>query len=225
MIASCIVHRVDVVPVDVSAETPIEISSPVKAHLFDGSTVVFPEGVNVYDGSVHGKGEMFNIALENNRFINEIALDEVAAMESFQTPVSTGATAAASTVSAAGWAALGVGAALLLFGSCPTVYSVDSEVALPDAELFSYSITPSFQARDIDKLGLRHVQDGYFELDVRNEMLETHYIDQLEVLEVTHAANQAAYPDSSGSRGDDGARQCGGSRRSRYFAGNRFCRR
>jgi hypothetical protein len=180
MIASCIVHRVDVVPVDVSAETPIEISSPVKAHLFDGSTVVFPEGVNVYDGSVHGKGEMFNIALENNRFIDEIALDEVAAMESFQTPVSTGATAAASTVSAAGWAALGVGAALLLFGSCPTVYSVDSEVALPDAELFSYSITPSFQARDIDKLGLRHVQDGYFELDVRNEMLETHYIDQLE---------------------------------------------
>lgn len=199
IIASCIVHRVDVVPVDVSAETPIEISSPVKAHLFDGSTVVFPEGVNVYDGSVHGKGEMFNIALENNRFINEIALDEVAAMESFQTPVSTGATAAASTVSAAGWAALGVGAALLLFGSCPTVYSVDSEVALPDAELFSYSITPSFQARDIDKLGLRHVQDGYFELDVRNEMLETHYIDQLEVLEVTHAANQAAYPDSSGN--------------------------
>jgi hypothetical protein len=84
MIASCIVHRVDVVPVDVSAEAPIEISSPVKAHLFDGSTVVFPEGVNVYDGSVHGKGEMFNIALENNRFIDEIALDEVAAMESFQ---------------------------------------------------------------------------------------------------------------------------------------------
>ena len=54
--ASCIVHRVDIVPVDVSAETPILISSPVKAHLLDGSTVVFPEGVNVYDGKVQGKG-------------------------------------------------------------------------------------------------------------------------------------------------------------------------
>ena len=97
VIASCIVHRVDIVPVDVSAETPILLSSPVKAHLIDGSTVVFPEGVNVYDGKVHGKGERFDIALENNRFVDEIALDDIAAMESFQTPVSTGATAAAST--------------------------------------------------------------------------------------------------------------------------------
>jgi len=198
VIASCIVHRVDVVPVEVSAETPIEISSPVKAHLFDGSTVVFPEGVSVYDGSVHGKGENFNIALENNKFIDEIALDEIAAMESFQTPVNVAATTAASTVSTAGWIALGGLAAFALFGSCPTVYSADSGEAILEAELFSYSIAPSFQARDIDKLNLKHVQNGYFELDFRNEMLETHYIDQLEILEVTHAANQAAYPDSTG---------------------------
>ena len=198
VIASCIVHRVDIVPVDVSAETPILLSSPVKAHLIDGSTVVFPEGVNVYDGKVQGKGERFDIALENNRFVDEIALDDIAAMESFQTPVNTGATAVASTAGTAGWVLVGGAAALLLFGSCPTVYSVDSDVAFLEAELFSYSITPSFQARDIDKLGLQHVQDGYVELDVRNEMLETHYIDQLEVLEITHAADQVAYPDSNG---------------------------
>ena len=198
VIASCIVHRVDVVPVEVSAETPIEISSPVKAHLFDGSTVVFPEGISVYDGSVHGKGENFNIALENNKFIDEIALDEIAAMESFQTPVNVAATTVASTATTARWIALGGLAAFALFGSCPTVYSADSGEAILEAELFSYSIAPSFQARDIDKLNLKHVQNGYFELDFRNEMLETHYIDQLEILEVTHAANQAAYPDSTG---------------------------
>jgi hypothetical protein len=152
MIASCIVHRVDVVPVDVSAETPIEISSPVKAHLYDGSTVVFPEGINVYDGKVHGRGEKFNVALENNKFIDEIALDEIAAMESFQTPVNAAATTAASTVGTAGWIALGTLAAFALFGSCPTVYSADSGYAILEAELFSYSIAPSFQARDIDKL-------------------------------------------------------------------------
>ena len=198
MVASCIVHRVDVVPVEVSAEAPIEISSPVKAHLYDGSTVVFPEGINVYDGKVHGRGEKFNVALENNKFIDEIALDEIAAMESFQTPVNAAATTAASTVGTAGWIALGTLAAFALFGSCPTVYSTDSGDAILEAELFSYSIAPSFQARDIDKLGLKHVQDGHFELDFRNEMLETHYIDHLEVLEVTHAANQVAYPDSAG---------------------------
>ena len=198
MIASCIVHRVDVVPVDVSAEAPIEISSPVKAHLYDGSTVVFPEGINVYDGKVHGQGEKFNVALENNKFVDEVALDEIAAMESFQTPVNAAATTAASTVGTAGWLALGALAAFALFGSCPTVYSVDAGEATLEAELFSYSIAPSFQARDIDKLSLTHIQDGYFELDFRNEMLETHYIDQLEVLEVTHAENQVAFPDSNG---------------------------
>jgi hypothetical protein len=196
--ASCIVHRVDVVPVDVSAEDPIEISSPVKAHLIDGSTVVFPEGVEIYGGKVHGSGEKFNVGLENNKFIDEVALDDVAAMESFQTPVNAAATTAASTVGTAGWIALGSLAAFAIFGSCPTVYSVDSGEALLEAELFSYSIAPSFQARDIDKLGLTHVRDGNIELDFRNEMLETHYIDQLEILEVTHAENQVAYPDSKG---------------------------
>ena len=153
---------------DVSAETPIQVSSPVKVHLRDGSTVVFPEGINVYDGKVQGKGERFNIALENNRFVDEISLDDIAAMESFQTPVNTGATAAASTAGTVGWVAIGALAALALFGSCPTVYSVDSGAALLETELFSYSIAPSFQARDIDKLGLMHVQDGYVALDVRN---------------------------------------------------------
>ncbi|MFT5501411.1 MAG: hypothetical protein ACI88G_001548, partial [Woeseiaceae bacterium] len=151
-----------------------------------------------YDGRVQGKGERFDVGLENNRFVDEIALDDIAAMESFQTPVSTGATVAASTVGTATWLVIGGIVVLALFGSCPTVYSVDSGVALLEAELFSYSITPSFQARDIDKLGLRHVQDGYVELDVRNEMLETHYIDQLAVVEITHAADQVAYPDSNG---------------------------
>ena len=198
VIASCIVHRVDVVPVDVSAEAPIEISSPVKAHLYDGSTVVFPEGINIYDGKVHGRGEKFNLALENNKFVDEIELEEIAAMESFQTPVNAPATAAASTVGTAGWIAIGSLAAIALFGSCPTVYSADSGDPILEAELFSYSIAPSFQARDIDKLSLKHIRDGYFELDFRNEMLETHYIDQLEILEVAHTTNEVAYPDSTG---------------------------
>jgi hypothetical protein len=98
----------------------------------------------------------------------------------------------------AGWVALGTLAAVALFGSCPTVYSVDSGEPILEAELFSYSIAPSFQSRDIDKLSLKHIQGGYFELDFRNEMLETHYIDQLEILEVAHAENQVAYPDNTG---------------------------
>ncbi len=198
MLSSCVIHRLNVTPVDVTEETPITIESPVKAHLNDGSTVVFPSGVTVADGSVRGLGERFDLTLSSSSAVNEISLDEVAAMESYQTPVSTGATAVASAGSAVLWVVLGAAAAVALFGSCPTVYSFDSGAPLLESELFSYSIAPSFQVRDIDRLGIKSVDNGILELEVRNEMLETHYIDQLEILEVTHSPDQLAYPDERG---------------------------
>ena len=65
MLSSCVIHRLDVTPVDVTEETPITIESPVKAHLYDGSTVVFPNGVTVADGSVRGLGERFDLTLSS----------------------------------------------------------------------------------------------------------------------------------------------------------------
>lgn len=198
MLSSCVVHKLDVVPVDLAEKTPVAVTTAVKAHLHDGSTVVFADGVTVSDNTVYGAGILYDLTLESSRAVSEVSLDDVAAMESYQTPVSTGATTAASAASTVGIAVLGGLALLALFGSCPTVYSVDLAEPFLEAELFSYSIAPSFQTRDIDKLGIRTTIDGKFELEIRNEMLETHYIDHLEVLEVLHAPQQNAYPDEKG---------------------------
>ena len=48
------------------------------------------------------------------------------------------------------------------------------------------------------KVGIKSVDNGILKLEVRNEMLETHYIDQLEILEITHSPDQLAYPDERG---------------------------
>ncbi len=197
-LTACVVHRLDVTPVEVSNADPIVIDTPVKAHLKDGSTVVFADGARVANGVISGDGRIYDLTLDNSSIVSEIPLADVAAMESYQTPVSTGATTAATAASSTGILLGAMAALLLLFGSCPTVYSFDHNGEFLEAELFSYSITPSFQSRDIDRLDIRSISDGVFELDVRNEMLETHYIDQLEVLEVIHRHDQRVYPDPKG---------------------------
>jgi len=197
-LASCVVHRLDVAPVDVSSAEPIVVTTPVKAHLYDGSTVVFADGVSVSGGVVRGDGVLYDLTLENRSTIDEVPLADVAAMESYQTPVSTGATTAASAASGTGILLGAVTVLFLAFGSCPTIYSFDGDVAALEAELFSYSISPSFQSRDIDRLDIQTIDNGIFELEVRNEMLETHYIDHLEVLEVVHEQNQSVFPDQKG---------------------------
>ncbi|MGI9233970.1 MAG: hypothetical protein ACR2RD_10105 [Woeseiaceae bacterium] len=198
LLSACIVHRLDVKPVDVTTADPIVVSTPVKAHLEDGSTVVFPDGVSIANGVVSGDGTIYNLTLENRSLVSEISLADVAAMESYQTPVSTGATTAATAASSTGILIGGMAALFLIFGSCPTVYSFDGDGAALEAELFSYSITPSFQSRDIDRLDIRSIDNGSFELEVRNEMLETHYIDQLQVLEIVHNDDERVYPDQNG---------------------------
>jgi len=197
-LASCVVHRLDVVPMDVTSAEPIVVTTPVKAHLYDGSTVVFAEGVSVSGGIVRGEGVSYDLTLKGSSNVAEVPLADVAAMESYQTPVSTGATTVASAAGGTGVLIGAMTVLFLVFGSCPTIYSFDGDAAALEAELFSYSITPSFQSRDVDRLDIRSVDNGIFELEVRNEMLETHYIDQLEVLEIIHEQDQSVFPDQKG---------------------------
>lgn len=63
-LAACVVHRLDVTPVDVTVEEPIVVATSVKAHLTDGSTVVFADGINVADGIIRGSGERYDLTLE-----------------------------------------------------------------------------------------------------------------------------------------------------------------
>ena len=198
LLTSCAIRDLEVTPIDTTSTEPITVNSPVKAHLTDGSTVVFEEGVTVVDGHVTGEGRKYDVTLDTSVRVSSVALDDVAAMESYGTPVQLGQTAAIN-VAAAPFAALG-GLILLvaLFGSCPTTYAVVDGPPILEAESFSYSIASSFEARDVDRLNVPTGDRDTVELIVRNEALETHYIDQLELLEVVHDVGRTIVPDAKG---------------------------
>lgn len=49
--------------------------------------MVFEKGVTVADGRVTGEGRKYDLELKNSVPVSSIAVDEVAAIESYQTPV------------------------------------------------------------------------------------------------------------------------------------------
>jgi hypothetical protein len=196
-LSSCVTVRyLQVEPVDATVDDTVAITSPVKVHLVDGGTVVFEKGINVAGGKITGEGFRYDVALELRDPVVELSLDDVAAMESFQTPVNTGATAAASTGATAAGGAGGLMFLKLIFGSCPTIYSLQADEPILEAESFSYSIAPGFERRDVDRLGIDPGSTGSIELELRNEALETHYINQVELLSVEHGPDDTVYTDN-----------------------------
>jgi hypothetical protein len=198
---SCVtVRQIEIKPVepDEDSTSPVVVESPVKVHLVDGSTVMFPEGMRVDAGRVKGHGFKYDLTLQETTPVTEIDLENIAAMESYQDGVNTGATVAATTVTtvAGGYAALGLLKAV--FGSCPTTYSVTPAGTILEAESFSYSIAPGFEARDVDRLGIESHGQTSIILEMRNEALETHYINHVELLEVAHGPQEQVYPDQQG---------------------------
>ncbi len=175
--------------------TPVSVTTPVKAHLADGSTVVFLSGVTVDSQAVRGNGNRYSLTLRDSSAVTSIPLDSIVGMESFE-QATNAATSLIVSVLATGVLAVGTGlAAIAIFGSCPTVYADSAGTARLQAEGFSYSIAPIFESRDVDRLRIVPAADGSVRLEVRNEALETHYLNHLELLAVTHAPNETALVD------------------------------
>jgi hypothetical protein len=182
------------------------VRSPVKAHLMDGSTIVFSSGVTVGGAQVTGAGTRYDIRLNRVGPISGVALDSVLAMESFRTETDFGRSVLYGVsgfyvhATPVVFGALGICLSTGAFcpGSCPTVYSDSAGVELLEAEAFSYSIAPLFEARDVDRLGASVNERGEVRLEVRNEMLETHYINHLELIEVAQVLGERVVPDSEG---------------------------
>jgi hypothetical protein len=196
ILASACVHVYQSVrgrPLD--PHTPVSVTTPVKAHLLDGSTVVFRSGVTVDSASVRGDGNRYSLTLRDSAAVTSIPLDSIVGMEAFEQSVN-GVSSFFVSVLATGGAALAVGAlAVAIFGSCPTVYADSAGTARLQAEAFSYSIAPIFESRDVDRLRIVPGADGSVRLEVRNEALETHYLNHLELLAVTHARTETALVD------------------------------
>jgi hypothetical protein len=188
-------RRVDVEPVNTRA--PVILKSPVKAHLVDGSTVVYADGVTVTGDALKGRGLRYDLKLDLGKTVDTVPLTEVIGMEAYRTRVNPLETTLLSTATAAGAVFGGAALMVAIFGSCPTVYSAEGTVE--EAELFSTSIAPLFEGRDIDRLRATPDANGIVQLEIRNEAMETHYINHLELLEVSHAPGERVLPDHQGS--------------------------
>lgn len=176
---------------------PVTVRSPVKAHLIDGSVVVFPDGSTYASDSLVGPGMHFDLQLAFLAERRSVPLDSVLGVEVIEGGSNIAATFVVSTIATAAGAAAAAGLAAAIFGSCPTVYAASSPDAPMEAELFSHSIVPLAEARDVDRLGV----PGGIErvvLDVRNEALETHFINHLELLAVVHGPGEWVTSDSRG---------------------------
>jgi len=190
--AACVFisNRVQVQKVD--PRNDVVVKTSVKAHLKDGSTVIYPDGVTISGGMLRGEGVMEDITLTQQKKVQTIPIESVAGMESYRTAVKKSESILVSTLATAGAIAGGVALAVAIFGSCPTVYSDDGKVE--EAELFSSSIAPLFEARDVDRLQARPNANGELRLELRNEAMETHYINHLQILETLHAPDEFVLP-------------------------------
>ena len=202
--ACTVYNRLQVEPAELGAErTGIEtIDSPVKAHLVDGTTIVYRDGAVLTRDSLFPRSDVggrFGLTLARLGPPTPVPLDSVAGLEAYRASVNAPAT----VLFTAGGIAVGAVAAgalaVAIFGSCPTFYapSGSGEFAL-EAEGFSYSIAPLFESRDVDLLRARPDAEGRLWLEVRNEALETHFINHLELVRVQRRPEERAVPDTEG---------------------------
>jgi hypothetical protein len=195
--ACWVFHNLQIEPIKSSSDS-VAVRSPVKAHLLDGSTVVFRNGVTIVRDTVRGAGARYDLALRDTAMVNGVALDSIVGMESFRDYVKPAETIIVSTLTTG---AVLLGSAVLavaIFGSCPTVYADSAGTRILQAETYSYSIAPLFEARDVDRLRLTTESDGRVLLEIRNEAAETHYTNHLGLLEVRHTPDELVLPDAAG---------------------------
>lgn len=208
VVASCfmasgcwLVHRVVIEEVSRPTDS-VHVATPVKAHLLGGHTVIYAAGVTLARDSLFGTGTRYDLRLQPVGPAGTLPLDSVLGMESFRRVLDAGPTIVYSTLSVAGMIGLGVAIACAAdpkcFGSCPTFYSDSAGSEVLQAEGFSYSIAPLFEARDVDRLRAQPASDGMLRLEVRNEAYETHYLNQLALLEARHTADEVVAPDGQG---------------------------
>ncbi len=175
------------------------VKSPVKAHLIDGSTIVYRSGIRIDSARIAPLvgGERTG-ALGERILKLDVPLDSVLGLETFQTQTNVAGTIALSTLGTVAGAAVVVVGAIAIFGSCPTIYADSAGVQTLQAEVFATRISPLLEARDLDLLSTRPDSRGVLTLDVRNEALETHYINHFELLEISHAPDRRLIPDEHG---------------------------
>jgi hypothetical protein len=198
--AACVVVSTNTAShmVDANVVADTHVSTPMKAHLIDGSVIVFEQGASVGATRVAGNGKSFDASRRAMKLVDGVPLDSVLGFEVYErrvNPLRTLVYAPVSLVaSAVGTAVI----AIVLFGSCPTIYGDSAGVQTLQAESFSSSIAPLLAKRDVDRMNVKPDSTGVIRLVVRNEALETHHLDHIELVEVRHGTNELALPSPRG---------------------------
>lgn len=184
---------------------PVSVSASLRVHMADGGVALFREGATVGPEAVAGSGIRYDLARRDSIRVQRVPMDSVLGIESFRREtqagktllVSTGATIGVTAVAIGGMVAIACAGDPKCFGSCPTIYTEEGGTEVLEAELFSYSIAPLLEGRDVDVLGVRP-RNGTVRLEVRNEAMETHSINHLQLLEATHGPGEIVAPDARG---------------------------
>lgn len=205
LLTSCVVAR-EVTVRELPRAEGTSVGSPVKAHLHDGGVVVFADGAFITRDSIlatsSGPARVFDATLEPAGSARAIALSDVLGVEVYREIEHPGrgllysflAVAAAKGLITFAIAGGDISPIKAVFGSCPTIYSDSAGVPVLEAESFSSSIAPLLARRDVDRLRVQASADGRVRLEVRNEALETHHIDRLELIEVEHGPDERVVP-------------------------------
>ncbi|OGU76004.1 MAG: hypothetical protein A3G43_11660 [Ignavibacteria bacterium RIFCSPLOWO2_12_FULL_56_21] len=181
---------------------PTVVSTPTNVHLLTGTLLVCDKGFVLANDTLKATGTLWNAQRTTSsagHFI--VPLDSIAGVEVASTSWPPGRQIGGGLLGISAAAAAAGATALLLvamFGSCPTVYAVQDSVETLQAELFSNSIARSFEIEDTDVLRASPPASGPFVLRIRNEALETHYLDRLRLKYADHPAGTVALPDDDG---------------------------
>ena len=88
LVSSCVwtFQGVEVAPLERHPGDSVAVVSPVKAHLLNGSTVVFRDGVHLVRDTLRGLGTRYDLTLRDSTAVMGLALDSVVGIEVFRTP-------------------------------------------------------------------------------------------------------------------------------------------
>jgi hypothetical protein len=200
VVASCvwIVETGSVDEVETDNPLPQAITAPMKVFLQNGDMVLYTEGAQVWQDRIRGRGARYTLDRRRSAMVEDLPLDSIIGIEAFRSDVNDLASAALTIGATAVTAVGGVAIFKALFGSCPTFYASSENGGALQAEGFSYSIAPQAEGIDLDRLYVTPDADGVLRLEVRNEALETHYINQVELVAVEHAPGVHVVPDAEG---------------------------
>ena len=186
------------------SEKTTTISDPTKVYFLDGSIGLYPQGLTIDSSALYGNGQFFSFdGTLRKRAIPSIPLDSVTAMTYYQKYQSGGSGFASFLLGLYGviftpLSIYCISCPKCCFGSCPTVYHLGNHNSLPDAELFSYSISRFFQEYDFDRLTQTADPSDTLVIRLANEAMETHYIDLFSMYRIDHPEGTIALPTPEG---------------------------